>query len=311
MSNKTQIRIPKTVDSQPVDRRGFLKFLVATTAGVLGTGSVREAEAIGFEKFLQKHFTELKGEKLQKVLDRIEREARERFGDPSISVGAEPAIPGVRYGYALNLSRCIGCRRCVEACVEENNLSREPEIEYIRVLEMPLGTTDIEHGDHYYDAEEVPRDGYYYMPIQCHHCSNPPCVKVCPVEATWQEPDGIVVIDYDWCIGCRYCQAACPYWARRFNFSEPSMPAEDVNPNMHYLGNRPRAKGVMEKCTFCIQRVRKGLMPACHDACPTGARKFGNMADPNSEVRQVLANKRIFILKEEAGTHPNFFYFFE
>ena len=118
------------------------------------------------------------------------------------------------------------------------------------------------------------------MPVQCHQCKNPPCVKVCPVEATWQEPDGITVIDYDWCIGCRYCEAACPYWARRFNFAEPEMPAERLNPDMSYLSNRPRPKGVMEKCTFCLHRTREGKMPACLEVCPVGARKFGNVLDP-------------------------------
>jgi molybdopterin-containing oxidoreductase family iron-sulfur binding subunit len=175
---------------------------------------------------------------------------------------------------------------------------------------MPEGTTDVEQAEHYYDPETVPREDHYYMPVQCQHCSNPPCVKVCPVQATWSEPDGIVVVDYDWCIGCRYCEAACPYWARRFNFADPQVPSEEVNPNMHYLGNRPRQRGVMEKCTFCIQRVRKGLKPACHEICPTGARKFGNLADPESEVRQVLKHRRVFVLKEDLGTEPNFFYFF-
>jgi molybdopterin-containing oxidoreductase family iron-sulfur binding subunit len=100
---------------------------------------------------------------------------------------------------------------------------------------------------------------------------------VCPIEATWQEPDGITVIDYDWCIGCRYCQAACPYWARRFN----------------------------------LHRTREGRLPACLEVCPTGARKFGNVLDPDSEVAQILRNKRVFVLKEDVGTMPRFFYYFD
>jgi molybdopterin-containing oxidoreductase family iron-sulfur binding subunit len=136
-------------------------------------------------------------------------------------------------------------------------------------------------------------------------------VKVCPVDATWQESDGITVIDYDWCIGCRYCEAACPYFARRFNFATPSLPKEQLNPNMAYLGNRPRHKGVMEKCHFCIQRTREGRYPACLEVCPTGARKFGNILDPASEVSYILKNKRVFVLKEEVGTLPRFFYYFD
>ena len=106
--------------------------------------------------------------------------------------------------------------------------------------------------------------------------------------ATWQEPDGIVVIDYDWCIGCRCCMAACPYGARHFNWGEPQLPAAELNPNMHVLGNRPRPRGVVEKCTFCIQRTRAGRYPACVEICPVGARKFGNLLDPESEISRIL-----------------------
>ena len=145
--------------------------------------------------------------------------------------------------------------------------------------------------------------------MQCQQCDNPPCVKACPVKATWKEPDGIVVIDYDWCIGCRYCMAACPYWARHFNWTEPQIPAEQLNPATNYLGNRPRMKGVVEKCHFCTQRTRKGRQPACQEACPTGARVFGNLLDPSSEIRYILANKKVFRLKEELGTEPKFWYY--
>ncbi|MCM2250080.1 MAG: 4Fe-4S dicluster domain-containing protein, partial [Geothrix sp.] len=119
-----------------------------------------------------------------------------------------------------------------------------------------------------------------------------------------------VVVDYNWCIGCRYCMAACPYGARHFNWGEPSLPAGEVNPDTHYFGNRPRPKGVVEKCTFCIQRTRKGLYPACVEICPTGSRKFGNLLDKDSEIRYVLENKRVFKFKEDLNTQPNFFYFY-
>ena len=145
----------------------------------------------------------------------------------------------------------------------------------------------------------MPAHGKFYMPVQCKQCDNPPCVKVCPVEATWQEPDGIVVVDYDWCIGCRYCEAACPYHARRFNWTKPQIPAEELNPNMHYLGNRPRPKGVMEKCTFCLHRTREGRLPACLEACPTGARVFGNLLDP--EQRDPLGAREQAGLRAQGG----------
>ncbi len=298
-----------------IDRRGFLQVLAGTAGAAALPVLATDAEAFDWAKFLQKHFYEMSREELASAIDRIETDYREKYGRDDITVATTSALPGVRFAYALNLSKCIGCRRCVYACVEENNQHRGTEergdqIEYIRVLEMEKGSIDVEKSDHYYD-HDVPAEGHYYMPVQCHHCHNAPCTKVCPVEATWQEPDGIVVVDYDWCIGCRYCEAACPYWARRFNFSKPNLPAEDVNPDMHYLGNRPRPKGVMEKCTFCIQRVRKGLNPACLEICPTGSRKFGNILDPKSEIRYILENKRVFILKEALGTIPSFYYFFD
>jgi molybdopterin-containing oxidoreductase family iron-sulfur binding subunit len=174
---------------------------------------------------------------------------------------------------------------------------------------MPNGSRDLENSEHYYNPETVPTKGKYYLPVQCMQCADPPCVKACPVEATWAEPDGIVVVDYDWCIGCRYCMTACPYWARHFNWTTPKLLAGEINPTTHYLGNRPRPSGVVEKCHFCIQRTRKGLQPACMEACPTGARVFGNLLDPKSEIRYVLENKTVFRLKEELGTDPKFWYF--
>ena len=241
---------------------------------------------------------------------RIRREVEQRF-HVSAKVSAPPPLDGVEFVYALNISRCIGCRRCVHACVAENNQSRSPEIQYIRVLKMEKGSIDLETSDHHYDLPVVPEADSYFMPVQCHQCAKPPCVKVCPVEATWQEADGIVVIDYDWCIGCRYCEAACPYWARRFNFAKPQVPEAQIQPNMSYLSNRPRDKGVMEKCTFCLQRTREGKLPACLEVCPTGSRKFGNVLDPDSEVSYILRHKRVFVLKEEVGTLPRFFYYFD
>jgi len=212
------------------------------------------------------------------------------------------------FGYAFNISKCKGYRACVEACINENNLDRRAGTQYIRIFEMEGEEVNFDEADATFQ-HEVPAEGHFYMGTQCFQCADPPCVKVCPVGATWQEPDGITVIDYDWCIGCRYCMAACPYWARRFNWTTPEVPAADVNPNQHYLGNRARKKGVVEKCTFCIHRTRQGRLPACAEACPTGARVFGNLLDPKSEIRWVLEHKRIFRLKEDLKTEPRFWYF--
>jgi Fe-S-cluster-containing dehydrogenase component len=288
-----------------MDRRNFIKGAVSSLAALSLAGCNEEQ----IEAYLQKHFQEMNPAEIEEARTRILKQYRQKYG-VDFQLGVEPALPEVLFSYGLDLSRCIGCRRCVYACVQENNQSRKPQIQWIRVLRLENGSMDLEESDHYYEAEMVPKEGHYTIPIQCQQCENPPCVKVCPTKATWKEPDGIVVIDYNWCIGCRYCMAACPYWARRFNFAEPHIPQDEINPNTHYLGNRPRMRGVVEKCTFCIQRTRNGRYPACVEACPVGARKFGNILDPESEISKVIETKRVFRLKADLNTRPKFYYFF-
>lgn len=296
-----------------VDRRTVLKVAGATLGAAAFARAVSPVVAWASElsgtAFLQKHYKEMSSEEMRDVLARLEAETKEKYG-VDVTIRDVRPTDGVQFGYALNLSTCTGCRRCAEACHVENNHDRRTHNSYIRVLEMQQGSLDMEHGTTAYD-HVVPAPGKFYMPVQCQQCDNPPCVHVCPVEATWKEKDGIVVVDYDWCIGCRYCEAACPYHARRFNWDEPAIPADEVNPVQAYLSNRIRPQGVMEKCTFCLHRTREGLLPACLEACPTGARVFGNLLDPNSPIRWVLENKRVFVLKEELGTRPRFFYFFD
>ncbi|MDZ4164556.1 MAG: 4Fe-4S dicluster domain-containing protein [Smithellaceae bacterium] len=268
------------------------------------------ASAIDWEAFFQKQFKELKPQEVDRLIKRLEEKYKKKYGR-EIKVKTTPSLDNVEFAYALNLSKCIGCRRCVYSCAKENNLSRKPhQIHYIRVLRFKSGPIDFEKAEHYYDPREVPEPGYFYVPVQCQHCRKAPCVKVCPIKATWTEKDGTVVVDYDWCIGCRYCMAACPYKGRNFNWAEPQIPPEEINTNTHYLGNRPRMKNVVEKCTFCVHRSREGRYPACVEACPVGARKFGNLLDINSEVRQIIETKRVFRLKEDLNTDPRFFYFF-
>ena len=315
MDDPIRTDAPERPDPE-LTRRGFLGGALGAAGGAAALAAalspLREFDTSGLEieRFLQKHYKDLSPEDMAGILERIRAEVAERWSVEAVVRDPKP-LDGVEFAYALDLGRCIGCRRCVHACVAENNPSRDPEIQYIRVLEMPRGSIDLERADHHYERALVPDGDHYYMPVQCHQCANPPCVKVCPVEATWQEPDGVTVIDYDWCIGCRYCAAACPYWARRFNFAEPGIAAEDVNPDMGYLSNRPRGKGVMEKCQFCLHRTREGRLPACLEVCPVGARKFGDLLDPKSEVRQILDNKHIFVLKQDVGTLPRFFYFYD
>jgi molybdopterin-containing oxidoreductase family iron-sulfur binding subunit len=291
-------------EATPLGRRQFLR----TAAG---GAAVAALGACGAEGFLRRNYRELSKQDLAGIIERLEKRHSERYGK-KVRVGTEGPMAGVDFAYGLDLSRCIGCRRCVYACVKENNQSRQnPQIHWIKVLEMDKARgVDLVHANAYYEAELVPRPGHFYMPVQCQQCRHPPCTKVCPVKATWKEPDGIVVIDYDWCIGCRCCTAACPYGARKFNWAEPELPKEEMNPNTHYLGNRPRMKGVVEKCTFCIQRTRNGRYPACVEICPVGARKFGNLLDEASEIRRVMETKRVFVFKEDLATEPQFYYFY-
>jgi len=304
-------------ESKKISRRSFLhkgSTAVAAAAAAAAALSplrhIKPGDLPSREEFFQKHYKEMTDADKKDALDRIAAKVAERHNiEPTIH--DYPPLDGVEYVYGLNVSRCIECRRCVYACAKENNTSQSPEIQYIRVLQMEKGGIDLETSNHHYDPPTVPDRDKFYMPVQCHQCANPPCVKVCPTEATWQEADGIVVVDYDWCIGCRYCEAACPYWARRFNFDDPGIPSNEINTDMAYLSNRPREKGVVEKCTFCLQRTRQGKFPACLEVCPTGSRKFGNVLDPESEVAYILAKKRIFVLKQDVGTLPRFFYYFD
>lgn len=293
-------------EAEGVDRRDFLCAVVGCAAATAATGCSDPTHS----GFFRHHLRELSRAEMTTIIKELEAEFTAKYGK-AVTVGTEEAKPGVDLAYALDIGRCVGCRRCVHACVKENNQSRDPEIQWIKVLQMDKDKgIDFEHADAYYDSEQVPAPGHFYVPMACMHCRNAPCVKSCPVGATWQEKDGIVVIDYDWCIGCRCCMASCPYGARHFNWKEPQIPAEQMNPKTHLLGNRPRPKGVVEKCTFCIHRVREGKYPACVEACPVGARKFGNLNDPNSEIRYVLENKRVFVLKGDLATKPRFYYYF-
>jgi len=295
-----------------LSRRQVIKSAAAGAATLaIPIGS---ADASVWQSFFQKHFREMSKDEVGEVIQRLEQEYREKYGR-DFSIRTDGPQPNTLFGYGLDLSRCIGCRRCVYACVRENNQSRSPQNHWIQVLRFKKGETwvqDLEGSEKYYNPEKVPEPGYFYMPVQCQQCENPPCVKACPTKATWKEPDGIVVVDYNWCIGCRFCMAACPYGARHFNWAAPQIPPEEINPDTHYLGNRPRYKGVVEKCTFCIQRTRgnPGRYTACVEICPVGARKFGNLLDPKSEIRYCIENKRVFRLKEDLKTNPKFYYFF-
>lgn len=210
----------------------------------------------------------------------------------------------VQYGMVLDLKKCVKCNACTIACIAENHLP--PGVVYNPVTQREVG--------------EYPNVRMEFLPTICNQCQNPPCVSVCPVEATWRRPeDGIVVIDYDRCIGCRYCLTACPYQMRSFDYGEhynlePQTAYYDGSPSPEYNQHRIRKGaygspiGNARKCSFCLHRVKKGLKPACVESCLGHARYFGNLADPNDELWEIITRNGHIRLKEEMGTEPSVYY---
>ncbi len=208
-----------------------------------------------------------------------------------------------RYGMVIDLKRCIGCHACAVACKGEN--STPPEIKWSRVLDYATG--------------KYPRVNRYFLPLLCMHCEDAPCVDVCPSGATYKRADGIVAVDYDKCIGCRYCMVACPYHARYFNDKNGGYFPAGLTP-AEKLGYQKHQVGTVEKCIFCTPRVdegvKKGLKPgvdweatpACVNACPVGARVFGDLDDPSSEVSRLIISRRGYQLRPEMGTKPSVYY---
>jgi len=216
-----------------------------------------------------------------------------------------------RWGMVIDLDRCTGCQACVMACKAENNVpavgareaSRGRTISWMQVLTE--------------ETEERLR----FLPRPCLQCDDPPCTKVCPVYATYRNPEGIVAQVYARCIGCRFCMAACPYNAKYFNWYRYQKEAPGQNPDVSV-----RTKGVVEKCTFCHHRLQKAreragvekrelgpgeYVTACAEACPARAIVFGDLSDPRSEVARLARSPRAFRLLEELGTKPKVVYLAE
>ncbi len=200
-------------------------------------------------------------------------------------------------GMIIDTVRCIGCHTCAVMCKHENNLPRD--IWWNRILTNGGEEMDTPSG-------EWPNNSMSYVPLNCQHCENPACVKVCPVGATTKDSEnGIVLQDYDRCIGCRMCIASCPYTGvRSFNWEEPSYAiAFPVG------GDVPaHQKHTVEKCILCHGRVEKGLDPACIEACPARARHFGDFDDPDSEVSKLIRERKYKQLLTDRGTKPSVYY---
>ncbi|HJZ69527.1 MAG TPA: 4Fe-4S dicluster domain-containing protein [Blastocatellia bacterium] len=220
-----------------------------------------------------------------------------------------------QWAMVIDLDRCTGCEACVVACRVENNIptvgpeeaAKGRSINWIRI-------------ERYFEGE-YPDVKVKFMPVLCQHCEEAPCEPVCPVYATYHTDEGLNAQVYNRCVGTRYCANNCPYTVRFFNFFDPKWDApldKALNPEVSV-----RARGVMEKCTFCIQRIRKGeekakdegrevrdgdVVPACVQTCPTRAMYFGNIADPESEVSKLSKSNRASRLLEELGTKPRVIY---
>lgn len=206
-----------------------------------------------------------------------------------------------RLAIAINQGRCVGCHTCANACKMQNNV---PDgMLWNRVLTEGSDVIDGAQGTY-------PHLTRTYLPMACQHCDNAACQRVCPTGATYKDEKGRVEIDYDKCIGCRMCMAACPYNARVFNWSKPER-STGANWGDGRVPVRP--KGVAEKCTLCKERTDAGEEPMCVVCCPTHARVFGDLDDPNSKLAQLRATKgkNVHILLEEKGTKPQVFYFDE
>jgi dimethyl sulfoxide reductase iron-sulfur subunit len=199
----------------------------------------------------------------------------------------------MRYGMVINLQHCIGCDACTVACKQQNGTG--PGIFWRKVIKSEIGT--------------YPSARYTFLPLLCNQCADPACANVCPTGATAKQPNGIVTVDQNKCIGCRYCMAACPYDARSFVPSTTTeyFPGKGLTPYEKVMYPEHTANTV-EKCDFCAARVAQGLDPACVHTCGMSVMTFGDMDDPNSEISKIIAARNPKPLKPEAGTNPSVFY---
>jgi Fe-S-cluster-containing dehydrogenase component len=288
------------------DRRDFLKKALIGAAG-----------AAAFMEVLPKKAGAIPREQAATVLERAgarpDGNVMERMLDDLDRALAKP-LTDRQWVMVIDLQRCIGCKACTVSCVAENNLP--PGVVYRPVIEREIG--------------EFPNVRTRFTPRPCMQCDNPPCVPVCPVSATYKRPDGIVAVDYDVCIGCRYCIAACPYNARTADFGEfyteglaeesPIFAGKaaadyELRPNFEYGTEWARDPdhhrspiGNVRKCQFCSHRLDSGLLPACVTTCLGGATYFGDYEDEHSLVHELVGSTRMIRLREELGTEPRVFY---
>ena len=254
----------------------------------------------GEEKIDRKEFIKLTG--LTALLGIAGPTAFELFAQGEMESSSDK--PGtIRYGMVVDSRKCKeGCNDCMSACHTKHNVPDQPnKKDEIKWIWKEPAKNLFPDRDYTIEAE-IPAN----LPFLtlCNHCKNPPCVRVCPTQATWKrEEDGIVMMDYHRCIGCRFCMAGCPYGARSFNYSEPRKALAKLDPSYP-----TRTKGVVEKCNFCEELAGTGKSPYCVTGCTEGAITFGDLNDPNSEVRKLLKNNTAIKRKAGLGTEPSVFY---
>ena len=212
-----------------------------------------------------------------------------------------------RWAMLVELRACLEkgrCTDCIDACHKLHNVPRfeNPENQKDEIKWIWTGPYEHVFPDqtHRFMKEEQKQQPVLVL---CNHCENPPCVTVCPTKATFVREDGIVMMDYHRCIGCRYCMAACPYGARSFNWKDPKPAIKEINQAFPM-----RTKGVVEKCSFCEERLAKGLQPACVEACKEKGLHFGDLNNPDSGLRKILETRHILQRRPELGTKPNVYY---
>jgi molybdopterin-containing oxidoreductase family iron-sulfur binding subunit len=217
---------------------------------------------------------------------------------PVVNTPVRKGIPGRKFVMVIDLAKCDGCGTCTLSCGKMHFIP--PDRQWIKVLRMQ-------------DAEHT---APYFFPQPCYHCDNPPCTKVCPVDATFKRQDGIVLIDNERCIGCRFCMAACPYGARSFNWARPHDPPEALAESYSPEHGYPRRVGTVEKCDFCPDMAAQGKLPGCVGGCPMGALYFGDQnedAVTNSQgetlrLSKLLLDRSGYRHLEELGTKPRVYY---
>jgi Fe-S-cluster-containing dehydrogenase component len=247
-------------------------------------------------KFLKVAGISVLGLGAKPVIDAVASEEPQKYAP-----NAE-ALRGERWAMVVDTRKCKNdCTDCIKACHTIHNVpdikNPKHEVKWLWKEKYGHAFPGMEHEYLDHNVENRP-----FM-ILCNHCEDPACVRVCPTKATFKREDGIVMMDMHRCIGCRFCMAACPFGARSFNWKDPRPFVKDENEKFP-----TRMKGVVEKCNFCAERLAEGLMPACVEACKDKALIFGDLEDPNSEVRKVLSSNYTIRRKPELGTNPMVYY---